>query len=68
MNGRQLLQSYISANTSQAQFARDIGCSDSHLSLILSGGRGPSLKLAQRIEELSGVPMGAFAQPEGVTE
>ncbi len=51
MDGRQLLSDFIAANTSQAQFARDVGCSDSHLSLVIKGERGVSLGLAKRISE-----------------
>lgn len=51
MTGRELLEGYISRNTTQAQFARDVGCSESHLSLLLDGKRGVSFRLARRISE-----------------
>lgn len=54
MDGRQLLAGYISGRTTQAQFARDVRCSESHLSLVLKGERGVSLKLAKRIMEATG--------------
>lgn len=50
-NGRKLLAEYIRARTTQAQFAREVGCSDSHLSLVLKGERGVSFGLAKRISE-----------------
>lgn len=66
MDGRQLLGEFIAARTSQAQFARDVGCSDSHLSLILKGERGVSLRLAKRISEATdgAVPMDALVKEE----
>jgi len=39
----------------RAEFASAVGCSESHLSLILGGKRGPSLALAARIEALTGI-------------
>jgi DNA-binding transcriptional regulator YdaS (Cro superfamily) len=50
MDGKQLLADYIKRNkASQAKFARDVGCSDSHLCLVLKGKRGVSADLAKRI-------------------
>lgn len=50
MDGIQDLAAFIARNSaSQAQFARDVGCSEPHLSLILAGKRGLSVKLAKRI-------------------
>ena len=46
----QELAAFIARNAaSQAQFARDVGCSEPHLSLILAGKRGLSVPLAKRI-------------------
>lgn len=42
------LAAWIEKNTSQAKFAADAGCSESHLSLILQRKRGISLPLAQK--------------------
>lgn len=36
---------------SQAQFADDCDCSESHLSLIMSGKRGVSLNLAKKLSD-----------------
>jgi DNA-binding transcriptional regulator YdaS (Cro superfamily) len=50
MDGIQKLADFIARKTaSQAQFARDVGCSEPHLSLILAGKRGLSVPLAKRI-------------------
>jgi DNA-binding transcriptional regulator YdaS (Cro superfamily) len=50
MDGRKLLAAFIRANpASQAKLARDAGCSEGHLSLILSGKRWASPKLAHKI-------------------
>jgi transcriptional regulator with XRE-family HTH domain len=56
------LADWIEANTTQAQFARDAQCSESHLSLILKGQRGVSLSLAQRLSDVTGgnIPPKAF--------
>lgn len=46
----------------QAKFASDAGCSEPHLSLILKGERGVSMKLAKRLSDLTGgaVPIEGF--------
>ena len=56
MDGRQALRGYIAAATSQAQFARDVKCSEGHLSLILAGKRNASIPLANRIGLAAGIP------------
>lgn len=50
-DGRALLAQFISRTTTQAAFARRVRCSEPHLSLILKGKRGVSLKLAKRISD-----------------
>lgn len=58
MDGIQKLADFITHKTaSQAQFARDVGCSEPHLSLILAGKRGLSVPLAKRMSVASGVPV-----------
>lgn len=59
VSGRARLARFIEANTTQVRFAKQIECSESHLSLILSGYRGVSMKLAKRIAEATAgaVPM-----------
>jgi transcriptional regulator with XRE-family HTH domain len=56
MSNQNQLAKYL-AQTTQAEFARKVQCSDSHLSLILNGERGMSLALAKRISAASGVPI-----------
>lgn len=48
------LAAWIDANTSRVEFARAIKINKSHLSLILQGKRGMSLKVAARIEAETG--------------
>ena len=54
MNDQHPLSAWIARNTSQAKFAADAGCSESHLSLILQGKRGVSLKLAKKFSKTTG--------------
>jgi DNA-binding transcriptional regulator YdaS (Cro superfamily) len=46
----QTLAAWIDARMSRAAFARLVGMSPSHLSLVISGGRGVSLRQAVAIE------------------
>lgn len=48
------LASWIEANTSQAQFSRDLGIAESHLSNLLAGRKRASLDLIERIVRLTG--------------
>lgn len=50
----QTLAQWIDARMSDADAARELGISKSHLSLILKGQRGISLELAAKIETLTG--------------
>lgn len=50
-DGRALLAEFIRKRTTQAAFAREVHCSQSHLSLILAGKKGCSFGLAKRISE-----------------
>lgn len=45
----------------QGEFAQELGISEAFLSQILSGKRQPSLPLAVKLEELTGVPARDFA-------
>jgi transcriptional regulator with XRE-family HTH domain len=54
-----------SKGKSRAALAGDLGISPSHLSLILSGERTPSLELAVAIERLTGIPPKAFLEEVG---
>ena len=55
MDGKDLLADFIKGK-SQAEFARQVRCSEGHLSLILAGKRKASAELALRISAASGVP------------
>jgi DNA-binding transcriptional regulator YdaS (Cro superfamily) len=58
MDGIDLVADYIKRGTaSQAQLARDVECSESHLSLVLARKRGLSAQLAKRISTATGVSM-----------
>ena len=48
-------------NTTQAQFARDLRCSESHISDILKGKKGVSLDLAIKISAATGVSVAEIA-------
>jgi transcriptional regulator with XRE-family HTH domain len=39
---------------SQARLAADSGCSEGHLSLVLKGDRGVSMRLAKRLSDATG--------------
>jgi hypothetical protein len=58
MDAIQLLADHIARNeASQAQFARNVSCSEPHLSLILARKRGLSVPLAKRISDKTGIPV-----------
>lgn len=58
MDGIDRLADFISRETaSQAQFARNVRCSEPHLSLILARKRGLSVPLAKRMSDASGIPV-----------
>lgn len=68
---RKPLADYIQKRTSQARFARDeIGCSESHLCLILKGQKNASLRLARRIVRAAHnvVPIDVLMEKEGAAE
>lgn len=48
------LKVWIDDNTTQAQFARDLEFSESHLSDIIKGKKRVSLELAVKISEATG--------------
>ncbi len=52
------LREYIDgAKTTQTAFAAAVGISGPHLSQILSGTKRPSLDVALRIEDITGIPV-----------
>jgi len=59
----QRLRKYIQREkVTQAAVAAELGVSGGHLSDILSGKELPSLALAVRIEDLTGIPARDFAE------
>jgi len=46
----------------QGEIASTLGISEGHLSHLIYGGRQPSLPLAVRISELTGVPIESLLQ------
>lgn len=53
------LAAWIDANTTRGQFAKDVGCSESHLSNVLSGKKRASIELAEAIVRRTGGAMTA---------
>ena len=61
MDGKAQLAAYFARQKgSQARVARECGCSQGHLSLVIKGERGLSVPLAKRISEATGVPVRAL--------
>ena len=58
MDGRQLLAQHLSPKGAQAQLAREVECSESHLSLFLKGERELSPTLAKKISAETGISAG----------
>lgn len=52
--GFELLKAFIHKRMTQKAFADDVGISESHLSLVLSGNRFISFGLAKRISKATG--------------
>jgi transcriptional regulator with XRE-family HTH domain len=68
-DGRAMLAEFIrSRKITQAQFAREVGCSESHLSLVLKGFRGISFGLAKRISNATGGAVPVDKLPHAVLE
>jgi transcriptional regulator with XRE-family HTH domain len=49
---------------SGAELAREFGITNAHFSMLLSGKRVPSRKLAQRISEKTGIPLLNLLYPQ----
>ncbi len=58
------LKSWIGANTTQARFAREVGCSEAYLCEILKGRKQPSMGLAAKMSAATSyaVPLSAFVR------
>jgi transcriptional regulator with XRE-family HTH domain len=58
MDGPELLKEHIGPRRgARAEFARQIGCSQPHLSLVLKGKRGLSPELGQKASRATGIPL-----------
>jgi hypothetical protein len=63
-----LLARFAHTRGGQRDFAREIGCSEPHLSLVLHKGRAVSYPLAIRISEKIGIPVGEIMNPPSAAE
>jgi plasmid maintenance system antidote protein VapI len=69
--GRDLLAEFLKSYPGpQRRFAEAIGCSESHLSLIIAGKRMPSMRLSKRIAVETGglVPMDSLVEDTEAAE
>ncbi len=58
-----LLASFAAERGAQVKFAREVQCSESHLSLVLNGKRGLSYPLAHRINAKTGIAIADLMAP-----
>lgn len=58
-----LLATFATERGAQVKFAREVQCSESHLSLVLNGKRGLSYPLAERINAKTGIPISELMSP-----
>lgn len=58
-----LRQDLAAERGAQVKFAREVQCSESHLSLVLAGKRSLSYPLAQRISAKTGIPVDDLMSP-----
>lgn len=58
-----LLAEFAAERGKQVKFAREVECSESHLSLVLNGKRGLSYKLAERIQAKTGIAVQELMAP-----
>lgn len=63
-----LLAQLASERGAQVKFAREVRCSESHLSLVLNGKRGLSYPLATRIHAKTGIAVDDLMAPPLATE
>lgn len=66
MSKRSLSEIKKNKGLSNQAMASWLGISDAHLSMILSGQRIPSRKLARRISEKTGIPLLNLLYPQEV--
>jgi DNA-binding transcriptional regulator YdaS (Cro superfamily) len=67
MDSNSSFQKFIAARTTQSKMAKLLGCSEGYVSLLISGARRPSLRIAQRIASATNgaVPMDKWRDPDG---
>lgn len=58
-----LLNRFAERRGAQREFAREIGCSESHLSLVLKDGRSVSYRLAKKISDATGISVDEIMNP-----
>lgn len=63
---RTLAAYFEKTKKSKRSLARRLNVSDSYVSLIAAGKRQPSLKMAFRIEAMTGVPAASMVSSEAV--
>ncbi len=64
-SGPAQLRSYLTKHRqTQTELAAELGISNAHLSEVLSGHVQPSLTLAVRVENLTGIPARDFAHQQ----
>jgi transcriptional regulator with XRE-family HTH domain len=61
---RSLADYFIQTGRTQESLASKLGVTPAYISLLTSGSRQPGLKLALRIEAMTGVPVEALAANE----
>jgi hypothetical protein len=60
---RTTLAANLAARGARAKFAREIECSESHLSLVLKGDRGLSWAMAKKVSDRTGIAMDDLMSP-----
>lgn len=58
-----LAKQFAAERGAQTKMAREVNCSESHLSLVLRGKRNVSYGLAQRIHDKTGIPVEDLMAP-----
>jgi transcriptional regulator with XRE-family HTH domain len=62
--GRRRLEAWLKASRqSRRSLARDIRVSPGYVTHLLTGTRTPSLRIAKRLQDLTGIPAADFTPP-----
>jgi transcriptional regulator with XRE-family HTH domain len=59
--GRRLRAWLKTSRRSQVSLAKELGISTPYISMLLAGQRTPSLPVAKRLQEITGIPAAEFA-------